>query len=124
MELLNTTEHKDGEIGVPVRILCDFCARFGVVETKDVIHIANAQSFELCEQGLAVINHMIRAQRTAPFNGFLPRCRGYDRQTRHVPGNLNRNRTNAASAADDQNAAVVVLRLFLRRDVQPSNKAS
>ena len=55
-------------------------------------------------EGLAVIQHMMRAQGANPVLRFRPRGRGDDLKVGELAGQLNGDGADAAGAADDEDA--------------------
>jgi len=63
---------------------------------------ADAERRDLCRQRRAVVDHVMRAERGHPVAGFGARGGGDDHEVGQLPRKLDRDRPDAARAADDQ----------------------
>lgn len=85
--------------------------RIGQVERR--VHLVQADRLQLRVQWLVVVDHMLRAHLSDPFNGFRPRRGGDDGEAR-MPRQLDGDGSHAARAADDQQVFATVARAVER----------
>ena len=77
---------------------------FRAVQTEDVIDLIQADALEFPGERPMMIDHVVCAERPAPVGRLGPRRGGDDTHARQLFGQLNRDRSDAARAADNQNA--------------------